>query len=74
MNNFKPPKRYITYEQLLEMVKISREQVWRLEATNKWPRRIYLSPNKVVWDLDEILAHLEKLAAERAARVYRIHD
>jgi predicted DNA-binding transcriptional regulator AlpA len=74
-NVFKPPKRFVTYKQLLEMgINISREQLWRLEAAGKWPRRIYLSRYKVVWDLDEVLAHLEKLAAERASRVYRTHD
>ena len=73
--SFRLPKRFVNYEQLLEMgINISREQLWRLEAADKWPRRIYLSPQKVVWDLDEVVAHLEKLAAERASRVYRIHD
>jgi prophage regulatory protein len=75
MKYFKPPKRFVNYEQLVEMgINFSREHLWRLEAAGKWPRRYYLSPQKVVWDLDEVLAHLEKLAAERAGRVYRIHD
>jgi predicted DNA-binding transcriptional regulator AlpA len=52
----------------------SREHLFRMEAANKWPRRIYLSAQKVVWDLSEVLAHLDRLAAERAERVYRRHD
>ena len=52
----------------------SREHLWRLEAANKFPRRIYLSPHKVAWFEDEILAWLDARAAERSTRLYRDHD
>jgi predicted DNA-binding transcriptional regulator AlpA len=52
----------------------SREHVFRLESAGKWPRRIVLSPQKVVWDLDEIIDHIEMLASARHDRVYPRHD
>jgi prophage regulatory protein len=67
-----PIRRLVTFKQLQEMgICYCREHLWRLEAAGKWPRRIYLSPQKVVWDLNEILDHVERLAAERSNRVYR---
>jgi prophage regulatory protein len=55
-------------------ISFSREHLWRLEAANKFPRRIYLSPQKIAWFEDEILAWLAERAAERHARQYRNHD
>ncbi len=68
-------KKLINFLQLKELgINYARESLWRLEKANKFPRRIYLSPGKIVWDLDEILAHIERLSAERSARKYRDHD
>jgi prophage regulatory protein len=68
-------RRFIGYKQLKDIgITFSREHLWRLEAANRFPKRIYLSPQKVVWDLDEVLSHVARLAAERATRVYRTHD
>jgi prophage regulatory protein len=55
-------------------ISFSREHLWRLEAANKFPRRIYLSPQKVAWFEDEVVAWVEERAAERDERLYRIHD
>lgn len=69
------PRRLINFKQLRAMgISWSREHVWRLEAKNKFPRRIYLSPQKVAWFEDEVLQWLEARAAERETRVYREHD
>jgi prophage regulatory protein len=68
-------RRLINFKQLRAMgIAWSREHVWRLEAKNKFPRRIYLSPQKVAWFEDEVLQWLEARAAERATRIYREHD
>jgi prophage regulatory protein len=69
-------RRLLTWRQLKDLVGLpfSREHVWRLEAANKFPRRIYLSPQKVVWYEDEILAWLAERDAERAVRIYRTHE
>lgn len=69
------PRRLINFKQLLDLgVKFSREHLHRLEAANKFPRRIFLSPQKIAWFEDEILDWLEQRAAERATRVYATHD
>ena len=68
-------RRLITFKQLTAMgIIFSREHLWRLEAANKFPRRIYLSPQRIAWFEDEILEWLGQRAAERQNRVYREHD
>jgi prophage regulatory protein len=43
-------RKLLTFKALKDMgVSFSREHLWRLEAANKFPRRIYLSPQKVAW-------------------------
>jgi prophage regulatory protein len=69
------PRRLLSFKQLLEIgIRFSREHVWRLEAAGKFPRRIYLSPQKIAWFEDEILAWLAERDSEREARVYRSHE
>jgi prophage regulatory protein len=68
-------RRLLTFKILLEMgIRFSREHLWRLEAAGKFPRRVYLSPQKVAWFEDEILNWLDARDAERETRVYRAHD
>lgn len=55
-------------------IRYSREHLWRLERENKFPRRIYLSPQKPVWIEEEILNWLQERMNERADRVYAAHD
>jgi prophage regulatory protein len=70
-----PLRRLLTYKDLKAIgISFSREHLWRLEAAGKFPRRIYLSPQKVAWFEDDILAGLGERAAERDKRVYRVHD
>ena len=69
------PRRLLNSKQLLDIgIRFSREHRWRLEAANKFPRRIYLGPQTVAWFEDEVLDWLEARAAERGDRVYRRHD
>jgi prophage regulatory protein len=68
-------RRLLNFSQIREIgIRFSREHLWRLEAANKFPRRIYLSPQKIAWFEDEILAWLADRADQRANRVYRVHD
>ena len=68
-------RRLLCFNQLREMgVTFSREHLWRLESKNLFPRRIYLSPQKIAWFEDEIFEWLDRKAAERVARQYREHD
>lgn len=68
-------RRLLNFQQLRAIgINWSREHLWRLEAKNKFPRRIYLSPQKVAWFEDEVLQWVEQRADERRNRVYRCHD
>jgi prophage regulatory protein len=68
-------RRLLNFKQLLDLgIRFSREHLWRLEAAKKFPRRLCLSPQKVVWYEDEILAWLAERDAERETRVYREHS
>ena len=68
-------RRLLTYKDLRAIgISFSREHLWRLEAAGKFPRRIYLSPQKIAWFEDEVLAWLQARADERSKRVYRAHD
>jgi prophage regulatory protein len=70
-----PHRRLLTYKDLKAIgISFSREHLWRLEAAGKFPRRIYLSPQKVAWFEDEILTWLAERAAERDVRMYRVHE
>jgi prophage regulatory protein len=69
------PRRLLNFGQLRRIgIIFSREHLWRLEAANKFPRRLYLSPQKIAWFEDEILQWLGQRAAERQNRVYREHN
>lgn len=70
------PSRLLSWKQLKEQfgISFSREHLWRLEAAGKFPRRLYLSPQKIAWFEDEVLAWLHDRAEERSTRVYRDHD
>jgi prophage regulatory protein len=68
-------RRLLTYKGFKAIgISFSREHLWRLEAAGKFPRRIYLSPQKIAWFEDEILAWLAERDSEREARVYRSHE
>jgi prophage regulatory protein len=68
-------RRLLSWKQLKDSgIGFSREHVFRLEAAGKFPRRIYLGPQKVAWFEDEIVAWLAERDQERAVRVYRNHD
>jgi prophage regulatory protein len=73
-NELSPQRRLFSYKQLTEMgIRFSREHLWRLEAANRFPRRVRLSPQKIAWFEHEILDWLEQRSAERAGRIYRDH-
>jgi prophage regulatory protein len=68
-------RRLLNLKQLRAMgIPWSRETLWRKEASNKFPRRVYLGKQTLVWLEDEILEWLAQRAGERAGRVYHSHD
>lgn len=57
--------RIISWKELQKMQPYSRQHIARLEKAGRWPRRVHLSPNRVGWVYDEIVAHLTSLADQR---------
>lgn len=52
-----PPLRpMLTERMVLELVPISRTTLWRLERSGKFPRAVYVSPNRRFWFRDQVIA------------------
>jgi prophage regulatory protein len=63
-----PHRRLLKFKQLLELgISFSREHVRRLECAGKFPKRLRLSPQKIAWFENEILAWVAERDAERNA-------
>jgi predicted DNA-binding transcriptional regulator AlpA len=52
-------KKYGKFSTVREITTFSRSNIDRLEKQGKFPKRIKISANRVVWDLDEVLLWLE---------------
>ena len=50
------PRRMINEQQLLQIVPVSRTTLYRMEKAGRFPRSIYVSPNRRFWFEDEIVA------------------
>ena len=50
---------------LLAIVPIAKTTIWRLERRGQFPRRISISPRRVVWRRSEVEAWLSAHAAAR---------
>lgn len=73
-NNRPQPRRLVTYGDLATLgVTYCKSHIHRLEALGRFPLRVKLSPNKVAWDLDEVLRFIEDRVSERAHRRYGEH-
>lgn len=57
--------RIIDWKVLKTMQPYSRQHILRLENAGRWPKRVKLGINRIGWVYDEIVAHLEGLAANR---------
>lgn len=69
MSNTEPPEytRTIRRRQLREIVPLADSTIYEMEQRGEFPRRYYLSPRTVVWNLAEVEAWL----ADRRARPIR---
>nr|WP_263449601.1 AlpA family phage regulatory protein [Klebsiella michiganensis] len=56
----KVSKILISKKQLLAMIPVSERTIYNFEKQGKFPRRIALSSRKVVWDLAEVEAWIDK--------------
>jgi prophage regulatory protein len=52
--------RILSKRQLKEMVLYSPQHIARLEAADKFPKRVRLGPNRVGWVEDEVLDWLQQ--------------
>ena len=59
------PEKILTREQLIEIVPISRSQLYRLEQQGKFPRRVRLGANRVGWLASEVMAWIAEKAEAR---------
>jgi prophage regulatory protein len=50
------PRRMLCESQILEIVPVSRTTLFRMEKAGRFPRSTYISPNRRVWFLDEVVA------------------
>ena len=50
------PRRMLNEAQVLELIPVSRFTPFRMAKTGRFPKGIYVSPNRRVWFEDEIVA------------------
>jgi predicted DNA-binding transcriptional regulator AlpA len=50
------PRRMLSEKQVLEIVPVGRTTLYRMEKAGRFPKSIYISPNRRVWFEDEIIA------------------
>lgn len=64
----RPMRRAIRRAELRKIVPLANTTIYEMECRGEFPKRFYLSPRCVVWDLDEIYAWLDarKQPAEQA--------
>ena len=63
-------RRIITFKELSEYgVLHSSRQLYRLEAANKFPKRVPIGLGRVGWVADEIIAHVDAQIASRATGI-----
>ncbi len=60
--------RVITKKELLKIVPYTAQHILRLEGAGKFPKRLHLGANRVVWLQTEIEAWLKARIAERDAK------
>ena len=46
----------LSEEQLLQLVPLSKVSIWRLERRGQFPRGSFISANRKIWYLDEVIA------------------
>ncbi|CAG0941881.1 helix-turn-helix transcriptional regulator [Geobacter sp.] len=50
--------RLLSFSELKELIPLSRSTIWRLEKSQRFPRRRQISPKKVGWLLSEVLTFI----------------
>ncbi|MCG2673014.1 helix-turn-helix transcriptional regulator [Bradyrhizobium sp. GCM10023182] len=50
------PRRMLNEKQLLEIIPVSRTTLHRMQKAGRFPRAVYVAPNRKIWFEDEIAA------------------
>lgn len=67
-----PPTRLLRLRDVMQLTGYSRDTIYRLGRTGKFPRRIELSERASRWREDELFAWIEARTAERDAAQQRV--
>jgi prophage regulatory protein len=54
-DNGRRPLRMLSEKQVLEIVPVGRSTLWRLERAGKFPRGVFISPNRKIWYETEVV-------------------
>lgn len=57
----------MTMKEVAPMVGFSKPTIYQMVREGRFPRQLRLGPNKVAWLRSEVLAWIDKKAAEREA-------
>ena len=49
------PRRMLNEKQVLQIVPVSPVTLWRMEKRGAFPKGTFISPNKKIWWLDEVV-------------------
>lgn len=49
------PRRMLSEKQVLDIVPVGRTTLYRMEKAGRFPRSIYISPNRRIWYEDQII-------------------
>jgi prophage regulatory protein len=62
-----PARRLLRLPEVLQYAPFTPAYIHQLEKSGKFPKRIHLSPNRVVWEEAEIVAWVDAKKAAREA-------
>lgn len=60
------PRRLLRFHEVKAITTFCRMTIFNWEREGKFPKRIHIGPNRVVWDSDEVYAWIDARKAERS--------
>ena len=61
------PELVLSSAQLAQIVPLSRTQIWRLEQTGEFPKRIRIGRRRIGWRASEVYGWIAKCAVNQAS-------
>jgi prophage regulatory protein len=68
------PRRMLNQEQVLKIVPVSPVTLWRMEKKGLFPKSTYISPNRRVWYMDEIIRWQEEVNGRGRGRANHLSE